>query len=359
MKRVIGFSLPFLLLACSAKQETIRPIVQDITESVYASGVVRSRNQYEVFAPVSGIIDDVHVVEGSIVHRGDPLFTLSHENARNQTENARIAAAFQFLPANEDRLREGEEAVRIAAEKLAQDSLLYVRQQRLWGEDIGTRNELDQRALNYQNSLAALRSSRLRLRQLRHQLVFADRQAQQQVRIQESIAGDYVIRARRDGRVYRIDRKIGELVAPQAAIALLGSSSDFELELRVDENDAVKVSVGQAVLVTMDCFKGRVFGATIREVFPAIDPATRSVTVIATFDRPPASLLPNLTAEANIVLRSKSRALTIPRSYLNEDQTVLLRSGKRKLVQTGARDLQRVEVTEGLNADDVLLKPAQ
>ena len=61
--------LPFLFLAlfivsCKSKVETFKPERSSITESVYASGVIKSKNQYQVFPSVNGIIDTVLVSKG-------------------------------------------------------------------------------------------------------------------------------------------------------------------------------------------------------------------------------------------------------------------------------------------------------
>jgi lipoprotein-releasing system ATP-binding protein len=45
--------------------------------------------------------------------------------------------------------------------------------------------------------------------------------------------------------------------------------------------------------------------------------------VEARFVQPPPVLYPNLTAEANIIIRTNPSALTVPRSYLEEEFNVL------------------------------------
>ena len=43
-----------LLFSCKESKEKTSPIQEDITESVYASGIIKSTDQYEVFSPVNG-----------------------------------------------------------------------------------------------------------------------------------------------------------------------------------------------------------------------------------------------------------------------------------------------------------------
>ena len=84
---------------------------------------------------------------------------------------------------------------------------------------------------------------------------------------------------------------------------------------------------------------------------------TKSFTVEAGFVKQPAVLYPNLTAEANIVIRSKQNALTIPRSYLISDSLVLIEKDKKRSVQVGLKDYQKVEIISGITANDFIYKP--
>jgi HlyD family secretion protein len=73
-------------------------------------------------------------------------------------------------------------------------------------------------------------------------------------------------------------------------------------------------------------------------------------------DRPP-RLYPNITAEANIILERKQRALTIPASYVLEGDSVLTAPDVRIAVRLGLRDLERVEVLSGIDSTTVLYRP--
>ncbi|HET7896177.1 MAG TPA: biotin/lipoyl-binding protein, partial [Flavisolibacter sp.] len=192
----------FLLFSCKKKEETTTPVVQNITESVYASGKVKSKNQYDVYSSVAGIIRKVHVTEGDLVHKGDPLLSLVNESQQLSRENAGIAARYLSVQANTDKLEEAAANISLAKAKLQNDSLLLERQRQLWNEGIGTRNELEQRELVVKNSSTAYRTALLRYQQLKDQLNFSARQAQKNLQISSTLAGDFVIRAKQDGKVY-------------------------------------------------------------------------------------------------------------------------------------------------------------
>ena len=107
----------------------------------------------------------------------------------------------------------------------------------------------------------------------------------------------------------------------------------------------------------MDSYKGQVFEAIVTKIEPLMNEQSRSFTVNAQFISKPAVLYPNLSAEANIVINTKERALTIPRNYLIGDSVVLVNKDERRRVNVGLRDYQKVEILSGLSASEVIYKP--
>ncbi|SIT83872.1 efflux RND transporter periplasmic adaptor subunit [Pontibacter indicus] len=347
----------FLLAACGEKQETTQPTVEDISEAVYASGVVKSRNQYQVYPVVSGIIEEILVTEGDTVQRGETLVRISNEAAQLNTENARLAAEYARVGANAEKLTELQENIELARSRMQNDSLLLVRQRNLWASQIGTRVELEQRELAYKNSQTAYRSARLRYNDLKKQLNFAARQSQKNLQISETLRDDYTVKSETNGKVYSVLREKGELVSPQVPIAVLGDADEFILELQVDEYDIARVKPGQQVLLNLDSYRGQVFEGRVTKVNPAMNERTRSFTVEAAFVTKPDALYPNLTTEANIIIQTKKNALTIPREYLVEGTYVLNENDERVPVKTGLKDYQKVEIVEGLSKETVIVKP--
>ena len=304
------------------------------------------------------MIQQVHVQDGDMVHKGDALITLVNETPRLNTENARLAESFQSVEANRDKLNEALVTIRLAKEKSENDSLLLIRQQHLWANGIGSRNELEQRELAVKNSTSTYQTAKLRYSQLKQQLQFSELQSQKVLQISSRTTSDYTVRANQDGRVYNISKEPGEVISPQQPFAVIGNAGSFILELQVDEYDIAKISPGQKAIVSMDSYKGQVFEATITRIDPIMNDRNRSVTIEAVFTTKPPVLLPNLTAEANILISQKEKALTIPRSYLVDETYVVLENGEKRKIRTGLKDYQRVEVVAGLNAEDIITKPA-
>ncbi len=349
--------LLLLVFSCGRKQEKTQPTVDSISESVYASGVVKSKNQYQVFPVVNGIIKQILVTEGDVVQKGAPLLEIDNETAQLSTENARLAAEYARVSANTEKLNELQAAIDLARSKMQNDSLLLLRQQNLWKNQIGTRVELEQRELSYQNAVTAYRSAILRYQDLKKQLDFAFRQSQKNLQISQTLTENYTIRSETAGKVYSLLKEKGEMVSPQSPVAIVGDADEFIIELQVDEYDIARIKPGQRVLLNLDSYQGQVFEAEVSKINPAMNERTRSFTVEAVFVRMPPSLYPNLTTEANIIIQQKENALLIPRDYLVEGSFVETEKGERVKVTTGLKDYQKVEILDGLNKEIVLVKP--
>ena len=360
LKHVLRIAVVSLLFfACKKTPEHVQPTVGQITESVYASGIIKSQNQYQVYSTVGGLVQKIWVREGAVVRQGDPLFTIQSETARLGAENAQLAADFAEMNTRGERLSELRSAIETARSKMLHDSLLLTRQRGLWAQQIGSKVELEQRELAYTTSANNYEAALLRYKDLQKQLQFAAAQAQKQLSISQNNARDYIIRSQTDGRVYSIDKALGEIVNAQAPVAVIGDADQFIAELQVDESDIARIKAGQRALLTMDSYKGQVLEAVIDQLDPLMNERTRTFTVEAKFTQKPPTLYPNLSAEANIIIQSKENALTIPRAYLLDDSTVLLSNEEKRKIVTGLKDYQKVEIVQGLNATETLFKPVK
>lgn len=358
MKHSIYIILIVLVLsACTESADVVHPETKDITQSVYASGVIVSKDQYQVFTTTSGILEQFLVSEGDTVRNGQAIATISNKQAILSGSNAALTAEFNALQNNAERLDELKMAVQTAALKRTDDSLLMARQRSLSKQGVGSQTELEQRTLIAANSRTAHENAVLRYQQMVKQLRFASKQASINRAISASTVNDLTVRSEVEGRVFAVLKKKGEAVNPQTPLAVIGSEDWFVIELQVDEYDIASIRVGQPAYITMDSYRDSAFHATITKVHPMMNARTKSFTVEAIFTESPSKLFANLTVEANIVLQTKKSALIIPRSYLTKDGYVKLKSGSLQKVVTGIMDYQMVEVLSGVTKNDALVKP--
>ena len=355
---ILLFSL-LLFISCKKKVETTHPQIENITESVYASGIVKSKNQYQVFATINGIIQKIYVEEGDTVKKGTLLFSILNEASKLVRENAQLSAQLADYNANAGRLNELNMQVELTHNKMINDSMLWIRQSNLWAQNIGSKTELENAELNYQNSKTNYNSARIRYADEKRKLNISSKQALKNLQISESNETDFNIKSNMDGRVYSLLKEQGEIVTPQLPLAIIGDAKNFILELQVDEYDITRVKEGQQVFITMDSYKGEVFEARITRIYPIMNERSKTFTVEAEFVKSPPTIFPNLTLEANIVIQVKQQVLTLPRKFLVEDHLVIREDGDTVEVKLGVKDFQKAEILEGITEKDVVILPAQ
>jgi RND family efflux transporter MFP subunit len=359
MEKLLFSILTIFLFAASCKNpgEQTRPIEEKITESVYASGIIKSNNQYQVFPMVNGIITNVFVSEGDLVKKGQKLFQLKDVTARLSTESAQIAAEYSTINANRDKLNQLKIEIDAAKDKMENEASLLAKQKNLWEQGIGSRNDLEQRELSAKLAAKAYNTALLRYNDLEKQLSLEEKQSRKNLQISNVSTADFIIKSQLNGKVYNVLKEAGEMVNTQSPVAIIGDAAGFIIELQVDEYDITRVKVGQKVLLSMDSYKGEVFIAVVTKIDPIMNEQTKTFKVEAAFVGPPPTLYPNLTAEANIVIKVKEKALTIPRSYLIDDNYVMLSNKEKRKVIVGMKDYEKAEIVGGLTKDDVILKP--
>jgi multidrug efflux pump subunit AcrA (membrane-fusion protein) len=357
LNKTLIFAGLWLLMACSKKEESISPTRGNITESIYASGTIKSADQYQAFVSVSGIIEEIYVQEGQEVNVGTPLLRVSNETQQYNLENAKLAANFNDQTNNQGKLIEADALVQTSKAKLKLDSSLFVRQKALWAQQVGTRVAYEQAELNFQSSKANYISAQQRQTDLRRQINFSSAQTKKNVQISARQTADFILKSQVKGTVFNLLKARGELVSPQTPIAVVGNTQNYILEMQVDENDIFQVKLGQKVAVTFDAYKNKVFEAQVNKIASIMNERNKTFLVEASFTKAPEKLYPNVTFEANILLRTKQNALILPRNYLKNDSIVTLEDGTTRTVKLGLTDFQKAEILSGLSSQDHVIKP--
>ncbi|MDF1698432.1 MAG: efflux RND transporter periplasmic adaptor subunit [Saprospiraceae bacterium] len=355
----LGISLLFLILlvssGCSEQKTGIKPEHRDLIEAVYSTVNVEPKLSYSVYPQVGGIIEKIFIQQGDTIHQGDPIVKITNKTIGVNVENARLQfeVAKNAFEGESTLLKEMMEQIETAQSIVANDSINYERQKRLWAQNVGSRLEFEKRELAYdrsKNDLARLYTSYNRTRD---ELERKMEMASNSLKINKLNAADYTLRSKLDGMVYSVDKEEGESVSPQSPIAFIGSEDDFIIVLRIDEVDISKVMEGQKIIITLDAYPNSTFEAKVVKIFPEKDERSLTVRVEADFVTRPNRLLKGLSGEANILIRERKNVLTIPSQYLNEDGMVQTDNGM-VAVKTGIKSLEFTEVIEGIDSTTVI-----
>lgn len=350
----------FAALATSCGNRTeITPAYKNVTEAVYASGNIRPKFSYKAAAAVGGRIVSLYVEEGDSVNAGQPLFALRSEATSQNTEaaRARLELARKNARADSPELAAARAQIDAAKQKLQMDSLEYARYKRLVAKEAAPRRQLDAAETMYKVAREQLAVTEKQYRSLQNRLETEKRVAESQFRAAASGLEEYAVASETDGLVLEVFAEPGELAAPMQPVVEIGDPTEMLAEIYIDEADVALVKTGQTVALKPESGGPAVKG-TVAKIFPSVNEANR--TVRAEVVLPKGDYVPGVSAEANIIIRRKENALVLPRAAVLAGDSVWVRKDGETIkikVETGARDLEYVEITGGLSPETVALLP--
>jgi membrane fusion protein, multidrug efflux system len=163
----------------------------------------------------------------------------------------------------------------------------------------------------------------------------------------------------------------GQYVNAGDPLASLSAIDRLYVNFTVPQQELAKIRVDGVVEVSVDAWPGRAFAARINAVEPVIGADTRNVTVQAVLPNPDRLLRPGMYVTARLVLPPEQNAIAVPATAIQTsasgESVVLVRGpsssseGTAEIapVQTGRRIGERVVVTKGLSAGDVVVSEGQ
>jgi HlyD family secretion protein len=360
MKPVYALLL-FLIFSCKKQDNFINPSVKKVTEAVYASGYIAPENEYKLVSRAEGYLTKKLVNEGDEIKVGQELFIIEsdQQNYRLRSSKAVLDIAEQNISENGPVLSEISSGLLAVRKKLSFDSINYTRFKNLWEKRSCSKIDFDKAELSYENSKKDYQMQLSRLERARNQVKLEYQNARNNYNISLEESGNYGLKSRINGFVYKTFKQEGELVNRQEPIAILGEKDKLYIQMSVDELDIKKIKTGQKVLVSLDAYPDSVFNAVVRKIYPMVNPRDQSFRVDAYFTGTVPVGFTGLAAEANIIIREKDQALTIPKYLLKgEDSVEIIENGEQIMVKIrkGLETLEEVEILSGLSKDSQLVK---
>lgn len=357
---VLITALGLVAISCGNQEDKTLPARMDITESVYSSVTIQPDSIYQAHASVSGLLEKNLVEEGTPVKKGQPILQIINSTPKLNAENAalNLKLARENYSGNNAVLAGLKDEIAAARLKQRNDSINYLRQQKLWQQNIGSEVEFENRKLAYELSSNQLQLLETQFERTKTELATKVAQAENTFQSARINSRDFTVSSEIDGTVYALYKEPGEIVSSMEALATIGSTDSFLIEMLVDEVDIVKIRTGQRTLVTLDAYGTQVFEALVSKIYPKKDERTQTFKVEAAFTDPPATLYPGLAGEGNIIIAEKKDALTIPKTYLTDDNKVITEKGPQ-VIQLGLESLEHVEILSGLDAETYIYKPEE
>jgi multidrug efflux pump subunit AcrA (membrane-fusion protein) len=358
MKKSILFLGLAILFACTSESEETQttPKIQTITESVYASVRVLPQKSYYVQSAASGIIDTLAIQEGDVIKQGDLICKIRAESAETRLTEARISlekSRDDFLGEN-SLLKNLKLELETAHQQLEWDSIQYKRLSRLWDQKIGSENTLEQSKLKFESSQNRLLALKKQYEQTQNDLKNSYEMAHNRLQGEKSMLSDFTVRSLMDGRVYEVNKEVGEIISQQERLAEIGSQDSFKIEMDVDEVDVALIELSDTAIVVLDAYPEEIFKATVVSILPKKDVQNLTYTIRAQFVEAP-KLLYGLSGEANIIVGQRAKALTLPPEYLFTENSVMTPDGEVP-IKVGMKNMQFVEVLSGIDSSTIVIK---
>jgi len=277
---------------------------QDLTSIVSASGEIKPKKNINISAQVPGRIVKIGVKEGDEVKAGD--FLLKLDASQYEANAERDRAAIQSF--REDLIQ--------ADARLKRDKSSYERQQRLYDENLISKDQLETAKVQYDISAAQYNA-------IRHQI----EQAQASLKSSVDNLNKTTYTSPIDGIITSLRVEEGEIALigtmnnPGTVLMTIADLSVMEVEVEVDETDVVGVQLGHKANVRVDAFPETVFQGNVTEIgSSAIQKLTTSTTteeakdfkVVITLENPSKRLKPGLSASADIVTSEKKDVIAVP-----------------------------------------------
>lgn len=333
---------------------------------VRVTGTLAAEEQVSVGFKVPGRLQALNVDLGSAVQQGQVLghlvptdFSLRVTQAAAALQQAR--ARLGLTAEGTDALHDVEQAalVRQARAVLDQSKLTRDRAATFLARGIGSQADLDAAEASfrvaegrYQDAIEEVRNRQAVLMQRRSELELA-RQALSDSRLTAPFAG----------RVRERHATAGQYLAAGVPVVTVVKVHPLRLRLAIPEREAAAVRVGQKVRVTVEGDPAPHEGRVAR-VSPAIEEASRTLSVEAEVPNPNGVLRPGAFANAQVVTDSSETTILVPLtavvSFAGVDRVFVVKDGKaaERRVTIGRRETGRVEVLKGLAAgENVVVTP--
>ncbi len=343
-----------------------------IYQTVSELGTLEPKNRVELKSEVSGKVIKVLAQAGEKVEKDQPLVQLDTANleislrkAKAQLKSAQADLKKLLAQPKEVELRQAEAQLKEAqiAYQSAQETL--AKNQELFKSGGISKETLEQSKDQVILKEALYLSAQARFEEVKSGAAPEDiekLQAQiEQIEADiESIENNLekcIFTSPIDGTLLTLDPEEGDSVFTEGRVAVIGSLSTMKVKILINEIDVPQVKEGQKAVVTLDAFPGQQFEGKVTSIAPEGKIVENIVVFETTIELPNPDdiLLSGMTAETEIIIKSKDNAILIPLEALEEKGGKAWVSVKgpdgqpiRKEVKVGLRNNTQVEIEEGL-----------
>ena len=358
----------------TVKVATEKVAVNPIIEAVTANGKIQPETEVKISPDVSGEIVELNVKEGDFVQKGTLLFKIKPEIYVSARERAAAT-----LNSTKARLAQVEA-------QLIQAELAYNRSKKLFEENTISKADFEQAESQYKMAMAekqsaeySVKSSEASLKEANENLV--------KTTVYSPMTGTISSLLVELG-----ERVVGANMMTGTEVLRVADLNRMEVMVEVNENDIIRVKLGDTAIVEVDAYLDRDFKGIVTEIANSANTLGSTSDQVTNFkvrililkesyedlisEKNPSPFRPGMSASVDIYTSSKSNVLTVPiqavttrTDTLSTDPAakdkirtlVFLSDGTHALardVKTGIQDNVNIEILEGLSeGDEVIVQP--
>ncbi|PHS02383.1 MAG: efflux transporter periplasmic adaptor subunit [Leeuwenhoekiella sp.] len=347
-------------------------VLEDVVETVAATGKIQPEVEVKISSEVSGEIIELPVVEGQQVEKGDLLVRINPDLIQSALTQAQ--ASLQNIRAN---LSQAEATLKNAKAN-------YERNKTLFEKGVISKSAWDQSVSDYEVAQANVKSA-----------YYSVQSAAANVNQSRDNLSRTTIYAPISGTISRLDVELGERVVGTQQMAgteimRVADLGNMEVEVDVNENDIVKINIGDSTRVEVDAYLKKIFKGEVTEIANSAesnltaDQVTNFKVKVRILEESYADLLegqperyspfrPGMTATVDIITKSVKNAIAVPISAVviksdttqtnvafgeNQYEAVFVKDGDKavlKRITTGIQDDSDIVITSGLETGETVI----
>ncbi len=351
----------------------------DIIETVSATGKIQPEVEVKLSSEVSGEIISLPIKEGQQVQKGDLLVRINPDIIQSGLNRSQAAL---------ENVRAG---LQQAEASLKEAKLNYDRNKGLFEKGVISKAEWDGAVSAYEVAEAAKQSA-----------FYSVRSAQATVNEAKDNLNRTTIYAPMSGTVSKLSVELGERVVGTQQMAgteivRVANLNNMEVEVDVNENDIVKISIGDSTIVEVDAYLKKEFKGLVTEIANSAESAVSADQVtnfkvkVRIVEESYKDLIegkpenyspfrPGMTATVDVITDKREKVIGVPISAIvikNDTSNVRKTNAKDKLadsdkkfecvfikdgetaklrvIETGIQDDSNIEITKGLEVGDEVI----
>lgn len=316
---------------CIGKKEVVQVATETVSartiiETVSASGKIQPEVAVKISPDVSGEVVELYVKEGDKVLKGDVLAKIKPDIYESNYEQMQAAL-------NAQRANEANAKARLAQVKaqFINARLSFERSEVLWKQKAISQAEYDQAKSAFDVSREEVSAAEEAYKAAQ----FNVKSTEATVKEAKENLSKTVILAPVDGTISKLNIEKGERVVGTTQFAgteimTIANLNEMEVNVSVNENDIVKVSLGDTSLVEVDAYLNRKFKGIVTEIANSAEVTGISADQVTNFnvkirilresyqdllnpDKPNLSpFRPGMSASVDIQTETRSNVMSVP-----------------------------------------------